>query len=429
MRRARAAGIMRAMSANHRPHRAPSRDAHHVHDVVVVGAGPAGSTLATLLARGGADVLVLEKDHFPRFHIGESLLPMGCAVLERLGVEPDARVFVPKAGAEFVCEATGRRQNFSFEEALPGPPRSAWHVERATFDVALRDGAARAGAEVRHGEKVRAFSIDDDRARVVTDSGEVHARYFVDATGQDRLIARKARAVVPFEGLGKAAVFAHFDGISAEAQAEIGPGNEIRILVRRPGGWGWVIPLPGARLSVGIVTQAQGVDEGLFDAAFGDSPLVRGWTAGAARSATQVIRNFSYKNGAPRGARYAAIGDASCFLDPVFSSGVTLALLSAEQLAARLGPALAAGAEADPELAAPGAAYMERGYTTFGALIDRFYNSRFADTVFLTDSQDSPTRRGVVSLLAGDAWRDDNPFQDMLLRARRRPAPAVTAET
>ena len=159
--------------------------AHRVHDVVIVGAGPAGSSLATLLAQRGVDVVVLEKEHFPRFHIGESLLPAGCVLHERLGLEPDPDVFVWKGGAEFRCEATGRRQVFRFDEALPGPPRSAWQVERATFDTALRDCAVRAGAVVRHGEKVRGVAIDGDRARVTTDSGEVHARYLVDATGQD----------------------------------------------------------------------------------------------------------------------------------------------------------------------------------------------------------------------------------------------------
>jgi 2-polyprenyl-6-methoxyphenol hydroxylase-like FAD-dependent oxidoreductase len=119
------------------------------------------------------------------------------------------------------------------------------------------------------------------------------------------------------------------------------------------------------------------------------------------------------------GPRFAAIGDAACFLDPVFSSGVTLALRSAEALADVLGPALDAGTEAAPDLLAGHQAHMDRGYRTFAGLIDRFYNSGFARTVFLGDATDMPMHAGVMTVLAGDVWREDNPFQELLLRSSR----------
>ena len=391
-------------------------------DVVVVGAGPAGSTAAALLAKSGARVVVLEKEEFPRFHIGESLLPTGLSVLERLDVEPIEETFVYKRGAEFVCEESDRRRTFAFEEAIDGVARHAWHVERASFDTALRDRAVANGADVRHGERVTDVTISADEVLVATGRNAVRGRFLVDATGQDRLLANRNDAVESIETFGKAAVFTHFAGISDEAWGEIGPEFDIRIMLR-PEGWGWIIPLPGRRLSVGIVTRERAapslLDEGLLSA-----PLATRWTRGAERLQTRVVRNFSYRNSAPAGPRFASIGDAACFLDPVFSSGVTLALVSAASLADRLSAALDAGTEADADLLAAHGATMERGYATFSALIDRFYNTRFAESFFLGDVSsvaNATIRRGVVSVLAGDVWRQGNSFQNMLLGARRRP--------
>jgi flavin-dependent dehydrogenase len=390
-------------------------------DAVVVGAGPAGATAAALLADQGHRVVVLDKDDFPRFHIGESLLPMGLPVLERLGVQPAEEAFVYKRGAEFICEASGRRQTFDFSEALPGPPRHAWQVDRASFDTLVRDRAATFGAEFRHGEKVTSVAIHDDGVEVETGTGKVRGRFLIDATGQDRLMARRGRTAVPYKTLGKAAVFAHYDGLSDAAREEIGPGHDIRILTLEDG-WAWLIPLPGRRLSVGLVSSKKGLTVARLDQFGQRSPLLRRWTEGAERTPARVFRNFSYRNSAPNGARYACVGDAACFLDPVFSSGVSLALASADLLAARLAPALEAGREAEPGLMAPVDDQLERAYQVFAALIHRFYNSRFAENIFLSDPPNSQHRRGVISVLSGDVWRDDNRFQAMLLGARRRGA-------
>jgi flavin-dependent dehydrogenase len=388
-------------------------------DTIVVGAGPAGASVANLLAQDGHRILVLEKDEFPRFHIGESLLPVGCRLHEKLGVTPTQGTFLSKRGAEFVCERTDRRKRFAFDQMLPGESTQAWQVDRAKYDAALRDAAIAAGAEVRHGEKVSDVAIGTDGVKVTTQSGTVRGRFVVDATGQDRMLARRGKTIVPYKHFGKAAVYTHFEGLSDDALARIGPGNDIRIMLLDQG-WGWVIPLPGRRLSVGVATRQQGVTTDLFDAAFADSDTLRSLTDGAQRQDTHIVRNFSYANSASSGARFAAIGDAACFLDPVFSSGVALAMVGAEQLAKQLSPALHARTEANPDLAAPAKAHMGQAYRIFGALIDRFYNSRFASTIFLSETDDIAFRRYVLSVLGGDVWRDDNPFQDMLMRARRR---------
>jgi len=392
-------------------------------DVIVVGAGPAGSATSALLAARGHRVVVLEKEHFPRFHIGESLLPAALPVLGRLGVEARQDTFVFKRGAEFVCEASGRARSFAFEEALPGCATHAWHVDRARFDTLLRDRAVALGAEVRHGETVDGVEIDADGVRVRTRTGSLRGRYLVDATGQDRLLARLGDSTEALSRFGSAAVFTHYEGVGAAALDEIGPAYDIRIMLR-PEGWGWIIPLPGARLSVGLVSSGRITPEQL-DAGLLAGPLARRWTAGATRLATRVIRNFSFRNTRASGARFASVGDAACFLDPVFSSGVTLALRGASELADTLGPALETGTEAEPDLQRGQHARMDRAYRTFAALIDRFYNTRFAQLVFLGEQVDVSLRRGVMSVLAGDVWRDDNPFQEQLLRARRHPGASL----
>jgi flavin-dependent dehydrogenase len=391
-------------------------------DVVVVGAGPAGTTAATLLAQRGHRVLVLEKEHFPRFHIGESLLPAGLDILDRLGVEPCKDAFIFKRGAEFVCEDSGRRQLFRFGEVLKGCPQHAWHVERSLFDLALRDRALAAGAEVRHGEAVSAVRVDSDRVHVSTASETVGARFLIDASGQDRLVARQHGSIEMVRRFGSVSVFTHFDGLCDEALDALGPGNEVRILLL-PDGWGWALPLPGRRLSVGVVSKRRLTPDAL-DAGILAGPLLQLLTRGAERGPTRVNRNFSYDNTSPTGPRRAAVGDAAGFLDPIFSSGVTLAMRGAEQLADRLGPALDAGMEAAPDLLGAQLATTDRANRTFGALIDRFYNTRMRESFFLGEVRGMPMYQGVLSVLAGDVWRHDNPFQEMLLRARQRSASA-----
>lgn len=387
-------------------------------DVIVAGAGPGGSSTAIRLAEAGVRVLVLEREFFPRFHIGESLLPAAELLVTALGIDPDPNVFLFKRGAQFICEETGRVQSFDFNEALPGPQRYAWQVERAQFDTILRDRALDAGAEIRHGVRVEDVRFEKDGVRVTTGDDSEYARFFIDATGQDRLLARKLDSVRTFQHFGKAAVFTHFSELCDATRREFAPHNDIRIIVI-PDGWLWAIPLTNDRLSVGLVSRKSGLRRERLDEYLESSPLFQRFLSGAIRHDTNLIGNFSFENTSASGSRYSCVGDSACFIDPVFSSGVSLAIFRGLAVADRLIPALESGREADPDLMGPMEATMKRGYDTFAALVYRFYNTKFVDNLIFGAPAAGSHRSGVISVLAGDVFRDDNVFQDMLLQSRR----------
>jgi flavin-dependent dehydrogenase len=295
-------------------------------DVVVVGAGPTGSACATFLARRGFRVLVLDAQHFPRFQVGESLLPACLPVLADLGVEIRPDTFVFKRGATFVSESLNKHRSFNFENALDGPPRHAWQVRRDSFDSQIAERARVAGAEIRHGVKVTRVEFSPDEVVLSCDPAtaedasngqepfSVRSRYLLDASGQGRVLARQFDSIVPYDGFGRAAAVAHFEGIPHAFEKDIGPGNEIQVMILE-GSWGWVIPLPNRVLSIGLVTRKRGILEA-YDEYIANSKLIQRWTEGAHRTPARPIKNFSYTNTRSYGSRFACVGDASCFFGP-----------------------------------------------------------------------------------------------------------------
>jgi flavin-dependent dehydrogenase len=391
------------------------RSVSSLRDVIVMGGGPAGSTAANLLAEAGHDVLLLEKEVFPRFHIGESLLPIDLPIFARLGVRLDPATFLRKDGAEFLDERTGQCATFLFAQGLPGTPSHAFQVERAAFDHELLRAARARGADVREGVTITDVALGDDKVLVETSHGVFGGRYLVDATGQDAFLARAHRTAEPYQGFGRVAIFRHYHGLDPAVAQELAETGNIKVLIV-PEGWMWVIPLAGARLSVGIVSRGAIQGTQLLSDAVSASPLLTRLTAGTTATEPRVIRNFSYRNRTMCGPRWGCAGDAACFLDPVFSSGVSLAMLSAESLADTLSPALRAGRESAPDLLEGHSQRMNTGYRSFSGLIRRFYDHAIVKSLFFADTENEIYRPGITSVLGGDLWRSDNPFQDILLR-------------
>jgi len=390
------------------------------YDVLIAGGGPGGTTAAALLADAGHSVLLLERERFPRFHIGESLLPAELPIFDKLGFDAEALPAVFKEGADFLDEETGDFARFPFAEGMEGTREHAWQVERAPFDQQLMQIARSKGADCREGVKVD--SVETNADGVVARAGDqtFRARFFIDATGRDRLMCKRERSYERIDGFGLAAIWTRYDGLSPEAVAEVTETGNITVLMV-PKGWGWVIPLAGGKLSVGFVSAEPGVvTEDWYRERFAASPLLQRLTKGASEGPLERAGDYSYKNTRPHGERWGCIGDAAGFLDPVFSSGVALAMASADQLVGILSPALEAGTENDPELLAPLEAHMAQAYEIFGAVIHSFYHTNMVKNLFFYDDPDPGLRAGLITVLAGDLWRDDNPFVKLILRSARR---------
>ena len=229
------------------------------YDVIVIGGGPAGSTVATRLKQLGRRVVLFERERFPRFHIGESLLPCSMPLFDALGVQPALKQanFLPKYAAEFVTADGSFTRRYAFGDGLVGGPDSAYEVDRAEFDKVLLDHSATEGVVVEQETQVVKFDVDKRGASVTVrgPSGErsVSAEMIVDATGQNSLLAGRLGLREMDQGLKNFAVFSHFEG--ATRHTGLREGDITVVLV--PEGWWWVIPLRGDRTSVGLVAPAR----------------------------------------------------------------------------------------------------------------------------------------------------------------------------
>jgi flavin-dependent dehydrogenase len=407
-------------------------------DVIVIGGGPAGSTVASLLAQKSLSVLVLEKDHFPRFHIGESLLPCDLPIFERLGLDPSAAGFLFKAGAEFLDERIGGHAVYEFSDALPGTPTHAFQVDRAKFDHWLLERSRALGAVVKYGERVlEALTPEtggpEDRVVVrttathATERGEIpdgtyRARYLVDATGQDAVLGRRGKTTRMIEDFGLGAAFTHWEELSPEIDRELceTARGTIKVLFVDDG-WCWAIPLGNRRISIGLVSRRRGIKPEWLEETIAASPFLSRVTRGARQvRKPNLLASWSFHNKKQHGARWTCTGDSACFIDPVFSSGVSLGMVGAAHVADTLIEAFARDDVSRADLMDAHALHMMHAYNTFATLVNSWYHTSLLHTLFFSPEPNLEWKRGLTSILAGDVWRDDNAFQTMLLASKRR---------
>jgi flavin-dependent dehydrogenase len=378
-----------------------------------MGGGPAGSTAATLLSRLGRKVILLEKSHHPRFHIGESLLPMNLPLFERLGVLDKVQAMgVFKPGADFEADNERGYNTFAFRRAIGNSPPHAYQVWRQDFDKMLFDHARANGADAREGHEVVAVEQVDSRCShidVNTDAGQsyrITAQYLVDATGRDTFLSAKKRLRRKNVEHQSAAIFGHFRG------AEYRPGEDAGniSIYRFDHGWMWMIPLPNGVMSIGAVCrpaylkQRKGrtVEFLLETLRQNEGVRSRMEHAELIDGDVRVTGNYSYDSTQMGGAGWVMIGDAFAFLDPVFSSGVYLAMSGAEQAATVVDTALR-----EPRRESSLLRKLERrqraGMKRFAFFIYRF-NSPIMGRIFRQPRNIWQIEQGVISMLAGDLF-------------------------
>ena len=380
-------------------------------DVLVIGGGPAGSTAATLLARRGWTVTLLEKQRHPRFHIGESLLPMNMPILERLGVLEQVRAIgVLKRGADFPVEG-GHYNVFRFSRALRPIADYAFHVKREQFDALLFELARSQGVDAREAVKVERIEFDGaGRPAQVHARGErgdvvVRPRFTIDASGRDALFGSKLGLKRRNKRHQSAAVFSHYTGVPRREGEDAGNVT----ICRHEHGWLWLIPLSDGTTSVGVVCspealkQRRGDTEGFLMRTLDSVAAARERMRDATRvGPVHVTGNYAYDCSRMSGPGWALVGDAWTFVDPMFSSGVFLAMNGAEQAAGAIDAALREPAREAALLRAL-ERRLTRGLDEFKWFIYRF-TSPTMKRLFASPRNVLQVEQAVISMLAGDVY-------------------------
>ncbi|WP_053147698.1 NAD(P)/FAD-dependent oxidoreductase [Pseudomonas sp. Pf153] len=385
--------------------------------VVIIGAGPSGAIAAALLKRKGHDVLVIERQHFPRFSIGESLLSHCLDFVEEAGMleAVNAAGFQRKNGAAFVW---GERYSaFDFGDTFSEGKPTTFQVQRADFDKLLADQAALQGVEIRYGEAIASadFTLAKPQLGVLRENGSeyrVEAQFVLDASGYGRVLPRLLDLEAPSNFPVRQAVFTHIeDRIDAPAF-----DREKILITTHPSKrdiWFWTIPFSGGRCSVGVVAAAEhfaGRTDDLDACLRGfidETPSLSGVLAHAVwDTPARTIGGYSANVKTLHGPGFALLGNAAEFLDPVFSSGVTIAMRSASMAAGVLHRQLQ-GESVDwqGEFAEP----LKRGVDTFRCYVEGWYAGTFQDVIYYTEGS-ADIRRMISSILAGYAWDERNPF-------------------
>jgi flavin-dependent dehydrogenase len=401
------------------------------HDVIVIGGGPGGAAAATLVAQRGHKVLLLERSAEPKFKIGESLMPATWWTLERMGMiqKLKASHFPRKYSVQFYGRTGKASAPFYFQETNPHESSVTWQVLRSEFDDMLLDNASERGVEVRRGVSVKDVVFEGERAvGVRLDSGDtLSCRVVVDATGRSAFLGRKLGLMRRDPELRKASLFTHYEG--ALRDPGIDEGATLVLHTDDASGWFWYIPLPEDRVSVGVVGSVEqlfsgreGDPQAVFDQELARCPEVLRRIEGARQvMPVQVLNDFSYRSSRIAGDGWVMVGDAFGFLDPIYSSGVFLALKSGELAADSIHAALEAGDVSGERLGGFGPEFLA-GMEAMRKLVYAFYEPDFSFSKFLARFPDC--RNDLIHLLVGNVFRPTNGFFGSMGQMARLPEEA-----
>lgn len=410
------------------------------YDCIVLGGGPAGSTAAALVAEAGFKTLLCERDKFPRFHVGESLMPETYWTLERLGVLDEMKVspFPRKYSVQFVSHTGKESAPFYFQKADNRECAVTWQVLRSEFDELLFRNAGKKGADCR--DRTRALDVifEGDKAvgvRIQSAGGEVeevNAKVVIDATGQQSLLAHRLRLREDNAELRKASIWTYYEG--AQRDSGIDEGATIILHTSDKRCWFWYIPLQNDLVSVGLVSDVDYLlkdkrsPADVFAAELENCPAVKQRIEGAQQTSDfRVVRDFSYVSSQPAGQGWVLVGDAFGFLDPIYSSGVFLALKSGEMAADCVIEGLRSGDTSGTQLGKWAPEFLS-GMTLIRKLVYAFYTDDFSFGRFIKEHPQHQTN--LTDLLvgkvfhekAGDIFKDMDPWIERIQADRNATA-------
>lgn len=391
------------------------------YDVIVIGGGPAGTTTATLLAQKGYKTLILEKSKFPRFSIGESLIPETYWPLKRLGMLDRMKNshFVKKYSVQFISPSGREAKPFYFFETNPHESSMTWQVLRSEFDQMMIENATEHGAEIRQGVHVKKILFEEEcvvgvQTRPANGNGhedeKIQAQVVVDASGRNSLISRRFRLRRPYPELDRVAIFAHYE--NGRRLSGIDEGATIAAYIRDKLGWFWYIPLPNNIVSVGVVAppavlygERKKNPRTILEKEIDMCSWIKARLTRARRvSRVYVLSDFSYRARQCAGNGWVLVGDAFGFLDPVYSSGILLALKSGEFAVEAIDEAFQTGDFSAASLGSFGPKLCQ-GMEIFRGLIHAFYTPTFSFGKFVREFPEH--QKTLIDILSGDVFRDD----------------------
>lgn len=395
----------------------------HPH-VVVIGGGPAGATVSTLIAQQGYRVELFERERFPRYHIGESLIPETYWVLKRLGMldKMKASDFVRKYSVQFVSPSGRESAPFYFHDNKPHECSQTWQVRRSEFDVMMLRNAEEQGVAVHEGVRVLDVLFEQDRAvgvQIRDEAGktrEVRADVVVDASGQSSMLINRFNLRVPDPDLNKGAIWTYFEGAYRDQGRDEGATVVLSLQNRK--GWFWYIPMQDDTVSVGVVADFDYLFKGRtsHEQTYADEmencPAVKERVAmGRQIAPVKATRDYTYRASRAAGDGWVLVGDAFGFLDPLYSSGVLLALKSGEFAADAIIEGLQIGDTSRSQIGKWEAEYVE-GMNRMRRLVCEYYDG-FSFGKFI---RRFPHHRGsITDLLIGDLFKQelDQVFDDI----------------